>query len=300
MDNKRLFDVNVRKYCTDKNFSVYYPASINNPRNHAVMFVTEGYLERASELSNFFECIIFWPKEVTCPNELEKKHAVKYCKNPRLSYCNFFSENQIKSIPDPTEGTYQNGAFIGSEAVIGQNCVIMPFSYIGSEVILGDRVYVGSGAKLVGKVRIGSDVIIRENSVIGADGLSTDRNEDGTAATMPQFGGVIINDHVEIGANTVIARGAIDDTIIQSGSKIDNQCFISHNVVIGKNTFIVGESILFGSSSTGDNVFISGNSTVRNGIHIGDKVFVGMGAVITKDLYPEEIAYGNPARTYKK
>ena len=70
--------------------------------------------------------------------------------------------------------------------------------------------------------------------------------------------------------------------------------------MIGKNTFIVGESILFGSSSTGDNVFISGNSTVRNGIHIGDKVFVGMGAVITKDLYPEEIAYGNPARTYKK
>ena len=60
MDNKRLFDVNVRKYCTDKNFSVYYPASINNPRNHAVMFVTEGYLERASELSNFFECLIFF------------------------------------------------------------------------------------------------------------------------------------------------------------------------------------------------------------------------------------------------
>lgn len=83
MDNKRLFDVNVRKYCTDKNFSVYYPASINNPRNHAVMFVTEGYLERASELSNFFECLIFWPKEVTCPNEIEKKHAVKYCKKSK-------------------------------------------------------------------------------------------------------------------------------------------------------------------------------------------------------------------------
>lgn len=122
----------------------------------------------------------------------------------------------------------------------------MPGAYIGGEVIMGEKCYIGCGAKLVGKVEIGNNVVIRENTVIGADGLSTDRDMNGQAITMPQFGGVRIEDNVKMGANVVIARGAIDDTVLKRGCKIDNSTFISHNVEVGQDTFIVGEIIMFG------------------------------------------------------
>ena len=113
---------------------------------------------------------------------------------------------------------------------------------------------------------------------------------------MPQFGGVVIEDGVQIGALTVIGRGAIDNTILRRGTKIDNSTFISHNVIIDEDTFVVGESIMFGSSSTGKQVYISGNSTIRNGCHIGDKAVVGMGSVVVKNVGNGAVVKGNPAK----
>lgn len=139
-------------------------------------------------------------------------------------------------------------------------------------------------------------VFLAEEAVIGADGLSTDRDTEGKAATMPQFGSTILEDHIQIGANTVVARGAIDCTIIGQGAKIDNSCFISHNVCIGEDTFIVGETIMFGSSSTGRGAFISGNSAIRNGVHVGEDSLVGMGSVVIRDVADGSLVKGNPAK----
>ena len=161
---------------------------------------------------------------------------------------------------------------------------------------MGDNCYVGTGARLVGEIHMGSAVIIRENAVIGADGLSTDRDEYGRALTMPQFGGVVLEDNVQIGALTVIARGAIDNTVLKCGTKVDNSVFISHNVILGEDTFVVGETIMFGSSSTGKQAFISGNSTIRDGRHIGEKSVVGMGSVVVRDVEDGAVVKGNPAK----
>ena len=132
--------------------------------------------------------------------------------------------------------------------------------------------------------------------MLGADGLSTDRDIDGKPLTMPQFGRIILEDNVQIGALTVIARGAIDDTIIKKGAKIDNSSFVSHNVVIGEDTFVVGETILFGSSSVGSQTLISGNSTIRDGRHVGAKAKVGMGSVVIRDVEDGAVVKGNPAK----
>jgi UDP-3-O-[3-hydroxymyristoyl] glucosamine N-acyltransferase len=153
--------------------------------------------------------------------------------------------------------------------------------------------------KIVGEANIGNNVIIRENTVIGADGLTTDRDENGKAMTMPQFGGVVIEDDVNIGANSVIARGAIDNTIIHRGSKIDNCVFISHNVQIGSDTFVVGESIMFGSASTGERVLISGNTTIGNYVHIGDDTILGQNSSAIKSIPNGKLAYGNPAKAIR-
>lgn len=293
---KKYFQVSASKYSDEKDFQIYRPASLNHPKSNSVMFISEGYMQYQEVFYQVEQCLIYWPKQIEVPQEIARRHAVVKCQNPHLQYCLFFRENEITYFPPAENGKIINGSFVAETARIGMDVTIMPGAYVGGEVTIGDHVYIGAGVKLVGEVHIADGVVIRENSVIGADGLSTDRDENGKAATMPQFGGVILERNVQIGANTVVARGAIDNTVIGEGSKIDNQCFISHNVVIGKDTFVVGETIMFGSSSTGDKAYLSGNSTIRNGVHIGDNALVGMGSVVVKSVESGKTVKGNPAR----
>lgn len=293
---KRFFEINVKKYVPSKDFSVYRPASLNNPKDNAVMFIGEKYMDKAGMLFKCENCLVFWPESVEVPESVGERHAVCVVKNERYGYCAFFRDNDITYYPPVEEFDLVNGSYIAKTAKVGKNCRILPGAYIGGEVEMGDNCYIGTGTRLVGDIHIGNNVIIRENTVVGADGLSTDRDENGRALTMPQFGGVVIEDDVQIGALTVIARGAIDNTLLRRGSKIDNSTFISHNVVLGEDSFVVGESIMFGSSSTGKQAFISGNSTIRDGRHIGDKAIVGMGSVVVRNVEDGAVVKGNPAK----
>lgn len=293
---KEYFKVSVEKYCPDKHFSVVRPASLNKPKNWAVMFIMEKYMDKATVFEDVENCLIFWPESVDVPGDIEGRHAVCKVADPHKEFARFFFENRITYLPEFGEYEAVNGACIAKGAEIGRNCKIFPGAYIGPEVTMGDNVYIGFGAKLSGEIHIGNNVVIRENSVIGADGLTTDRDEDGKALTIPQFGGVVLEDDVQIGALTVIGRGAIDNTVIKRGSKIDNSCFISHNVQIGEDAFVVGETIMFGSSSLGDQGYISGNATIRDGRHVGNRAKVGMGAVVTKNVDDGAVVKGNPAK----
>ena len=292
----KYFEINVKKYVPGRSFDVFRPASLYFPKDHAVMFVTREYMRYVNALEVCTNCLVFWPEEAEVPAGINERHAVAACADPRTEYCRFYRDNGITYYPETEEYNLVNGAFISPKAVIGSGCRIFPGAYIGGDVRLGDHVYVGGGARLVGRIKVGNHVVIRENAVIGADGLSTNRDEEGRAVTMPQFGGVVIEDDVQIGALTVVARGAIDDTVIKRGSKIDNSCFISHNVMLGEDTFVVGESIVFGSATTGKQAYISGNCCVRDGVSVGEKALVGMGAVVVKPVPDGAVVKGNPAR----
>lgn len=293
----KFFKINVNKYDSTCEFYVYKPASLNYPKDHAVMFVTERFLQYADALLRCKNSLVFWPQKALLPDAIRKRHAIYMCEAPRREYCRFFKDNSIIYLPEEMPYEMINGAYISLGVSIGKNTRILPGAYLGGgKISIGDNVYIGSGVRIVGKVRIGNNVVIRENAVIGADGLSTQRNEDGETMSTPQFGGVVIEDDVHIGALTVIARGDIDDTIIHKGVKIDNSCFISHNVEIGENTFVVGETIMFGSSSTGKQSYISGNATIRDGVRIGAYAKIGMGGVVTKDIGEGCIVKGNPAK----
>lgn len=289
------FCINVKQYNRNYDFEVICPASIDYPRDNAVMFVREAYIFRWANLLTVKDCLIFWPEEIEIPEEIEKKHLIVLCQDTRLEYCRFFKEHGIRNLPPDEEVIYRNGSWLAVSAVIGEGTVILPGAYISGGARIGKNCYIGAGSKLMGEVTLGNSVVIRENTVIGADGLSTDRDKDGAAVTMPQFGGVTVGNFVDIGANCVIARGAIDNTVIGDGCKIDNSVFISHNVHLGRDTFIVGETIMFGSSSTGERVQISGNAVIRNKVRIGSDVTVGMGAVVTKDVGDGLTVMGNPA-----
>lgn len=162
----------------------------------------------------------------------------------------------------------ERGARIGAGAYIGPNCVV------------GDGAEIGAGSRLVANVtichgvRIGARVLVHPGAVIGADGFGIAREPDGWIK-VPQLGGVTIGDDVEIGANTTIDRGAIDDTVIEDGVKLDNLIQVAHNVRIGAHTVIAGCTGISGSATIGRNCMIAG------GVGIGGHLEIPDGTVVT-------------------
>lgn len=293
---KEYFSIEASRYDATKSFRVVRPASILNPKDHAVMFVTEGFLKYWEAALTVEECIVIWPENHPVPAELSGKHAVILSKEPRFGFAHFFYENHVTYNTAPKPYQVKNGAVFCEGAEVGEGTVVFPGAYVDGDVKIGKNCYIASGVRLVGSVCIGDDCVIRENTVIGSDGLTTRRNEEGKVLTIPQFGGVVIEDNVQIGANSVVCKGAIDNTVIGSGSRIDNCSFISHNVRMGKDTIVVGEVLMMGSSSTGERAYLSGNSVIRDGVSVGEDAFVGMGSVVTKDVPAGVTVKGNPAR----
>jgi len=148
---------------------------------------------------------------------------------------------------------------------------------------------------VISNAKIGKNVIIGANTVIGGEGFGYMPDEDGTLIQFPHIGGVIIEDDVEIGANVCIDRGALGDTIIGWGTKIDNLVHVAHNVKIGKNCQIICQVGIGGSVEIGDNSFVGISACIRNQIKIGKNVIIGMGAVVVKDVPDNTTVAGNPA-----
>lgn len=144
-------------------------------------------------------------------------------------------------------------------------------------------------------VELGTNVIIGPNCCIGIAGQGYAKNGN-EYYHFPHLGKVIIEDNVTIGANTVICRGALSNTIIGKGTKIGNQVNIGHNVKIGKNTMIIAGAVICGSVEIGDNAWIGPGAKILNKIKIGKGAQVGIGAVIIKDVPDGKVAFGNPAR----
>lgn len=295
--DREYFHVDAGEYVPGKKFAVVRPASLGHPKSNAVMFVLEGHVSEANAaLEEVRDCLVFWPAGLEAPKGILDRHAVVPCADPRLEYCRFFRDNGIDDSPKREPVEFAGGAFISPEAKIGSNVTIMPGAYVSGSCEIGDGSYIGCGVKLMGRVIVGRNVVIRENSVIGAVSLSTNREPDGTPVTMPQFGYVVLEDHVQVGANAVISRGAIDETRVCRYAKVDNASFVSHNCYVGENSFVVGNSHMMGSSTMGKNSLLSGNASVMNAIHIGDDAMVGMGAVVVKNVPDGATVKGNPAR----
>jgi len=162
---------------------------------------------------------------------------------------------------------------IGAQAVVGAQCVVGDFSELGEGCQLDARVTVYHN------VRIGKRSRITSGAVIGSDGFGW-ANQKGTWHKVPQLGGVEIGDDVDVGANTTIDRGAVEDTVIENGVKLDNLIQVAHNVRIGANTVVAGCVGIAGSATIGKNCMIGGASNINGHIKIADNVMItGMTAV---------------------
>lgn len=143
----------------------------------------------------------------------------------------------------------------------------------------------------------GKNCLVKDGAVIGKPGFGFERDLDGTPIRFPHFGGVVLGNNVEVGANTVISRGVFEDTEIGDSTKIDDLVYIAHNCKIGENVMIAGNATLCGGVQVGDSAWIGAGASVKQNIKVGDGAIVGMGAVVTRNVSPGSTVAGNPART---
>jgi len=182
-----------------------------------------------------------------------------------------------------------DGTQVAAHAVIGDDCTVGDRVYIGPGCVLGDGVSIAAESRLLANVtvlhgvRIGVRCLVHPGVVIGSDGFGNARSAEGWVK-VPQIGSVVIGDDVEIGANSTIDRGAIDDTIIENGVRIDNLVQIAHNVRIGEHTAVASMSGISGSTTIGKRCMLAGQSGIVGHISVCDDVVIGGATMVTKDI----------------
>ena len=199
------------------------------------------------------------------------------------------------------EASLGEGCYVGDFAVIeagariGDGCRIYPQVYVGDGVEIGEGTTLYPGVKIYEGCRIGSRCILHAGAVIGADGFGFAPNAEGGFDKIPQLGNVIIEDDVEIGANTCIDRAKTDSTIIRRGVKLDNLIQVGHNVQIGEHTVSSAQMGIAGSSKIGRNCFLAGQVGIADHVTIGDRVKIGSQSGVDKNVPDGEVRMGTPA-----
>lgn len=186
-------------------------------------------------------------------------------------------------------------AFVSSTATIGKDTYIAPFAYIGDGVVVGDNCTIYPHVTIYEGCKLGNRVTIHAGSVIGADGFGFAPTPNGYDK-IPQIGNVVIEDDVEIGANTCVDRSTMGSTVIRKGVKLDNLIQVAHNVEIGQNTVIAAQTGIAGSTKVGQWCMFGGQVGMAGHIHIADQTHVGAQAGITNSVkQPGQTIIGSPA-----
>ncbi len=188
---------------------------------------------------------------------------------------------------------------LGNNVTLGDRVTLHPGVVIGDNNIIGDDSILYSNVSVRENCRIGNRVILHCGSVIGSDGFGFAPDGKGYYK-IPQTGGVVIEDDVEIGANSTVDRGALGNTIIRRGAKIDNLVMVAHNVEIGEDSIIVSQVGISGSTKIGNHVTLAGQVGVAGHLTIGDDVMVGAQSGITRNLAPKKQVSGLPVIEHKK
>lgn len=230
---------------------------------------------------------------------LEEYHKLISFQKAGIEQPSYAGENVLVG-----ENIYRGAfSYIGNNVTIGNNVKIYPHVFVGDDVSIGDNTILHPNVKLYSGTKIGRHCILHAGAVIGSDGFGFAPREDGTYKTIPQLGNVILEDHVAIGANTVIDCATLlgDSTIIRKGVKLDNLIQVAHNVEIGKNTVIAAQTGISGSTKIGENCLLAGQVGIAGHIVIANKTGIGAQAGILKSVTKEgQQIIGSPAFQVKE
>jgi len=192
------------------------------------------------------------------------------------------SAKVLSEVPDSVE--IGANAYVAEEVSLGEDVCIGPGCHVGRGTHIGAGTRLQANVSVYHDCRIGRNCLIHSGAVIGADGFGFARERDGTWVKIPQTGRVVIGDEVEIGANTTVDRGALDDTVIENGAKIDNLVMIAHNVHIGEKTAIAGCVGIAGSAKIGARCMLGGQAGISGHIEITDDVVISGCTLVAKSI----------------
>lgn len=275
--------------------SISSPASIDQNLADSIVFCRHKDKTAFSRIGESKARIVICNKEIKFTKEYFTNKTLILVRNPRLTFIQIIREFYDQKMPygiSPT-AIISKKATIDSNVYIGRHCYLGDCR-IGEGTIIYDNVYIY-------RANIGKNVRIHSGTIIGAiSEFAYERNERGELIEFPHFGGVIIEDNVDIHPHVNIDRGTFGDTIIGEGSKINRYTHVGHNSFVGRHNLIGGKCFIAGSCSIGDYCEIAFCSCIRNRTKIGNNVIVGMGSVITKDVEDGWVVYGVPAKKVRK
>ena len=226
-----------------------------------------------------------------------------------LSKYQELATQQMKGIQQPSyiaasakvaEDVYVGAfSYIGEHVKVGSRTKVFPGAYIGDNVIIGDNCIIHPGVRIYHDCVLGNNVTIHAGTIVGSDGFGFAPQADGSFKKVPQIGNVVIEDNVEIGANTTIDRATMGSTCIRAGAKLDNLIQIAHNVEVGNSTVIAAQAGVSGSTKIGNNVMIGGQAGLVGHIQVADGSKINAQSGVSKSLKdPYTTVTGSPAADY--
>lgn len=223
---------------------------------------------------------------------VEKPQNALLVEHPRETF------QQILSVffDEKRTALVEKTAMIHTGVTIPSSCYIGHFVVIEEGVVVGENCFIGHHTVLHAKTVIGNGVRIGTHNTIGGAGFGYTKDPTGTYSQFTHLGNVELEDNVTIHNNTCIDKAVIGSTRVGEGAKIDNLVHIAHGVTIGKNTLVIANSMIAGSTKIGDNCWVAPSASVLNKLNIGDGSTVGMGAVVLKDVPSHSVVFGNPAK----
>jgi len=257
-------------------------ASLNDAQNGKLSFISN--LTFSEDLSL---CALFL---IHLDKVTDRSSNNSYIKvpNPRLAYARvvekFFYERPLPGIAAT--------AIIAPGALIGKDCSIGEYAVIEAGAVIGENSIIGHHVVIAKNCVIGMNCIINAGSIIGSEGLGSIRDADNIPVMTRHLGRVIIHDNVELGANSTVQRGTIDNTVIEENVKTSPQVNIAHNCTIGKNTEIASGVHLCGSVAVGEGCFLGAQCSIKDGVSIGKNARIGLGAVVIQDVGDHQTIMG--------
>jgi UDP-3-O-[3-hydroxymyristoyl] glucosamine N-acyltransferase len=218
--------------------------------------------------------------------------AVAFCAAPRLAFSRLVARHFAAATADgwpPFDGPVPPDAVVHPTARLARGVVL------GAGVEVGEGVVVGPNTVLA-HVTLGARVEVGANCTLGGDGFGYTRDADGRLVAFPHVGRVVVEADVTIGSNTCVDRGALGETRIGAGTKVDNLVHIAHNVRIGRDCMVIAHAVVAGSTTVEDGAWVAPGALVLNGLTVGAGATVGMGAVVVRDVPAGATVKGNPAR----
>lgn len=218
--------------------------------------------------------------------------AVAFCAAPRIAFSRLVARHFAAAAAPgwpPFSGAVPPDATVHPTARLARGVVL------GAGVEIGEGVTVGPNTCLA-HVTLGARVAVGANCTIGGDGFGYTRDAGGRLVPFPHVGRVVVEADVSIGSNTCVDRGALGETRIGAGTKVDNLVHIAHNVRIGRDCTVIAHAVVAGSAVVEDGAWVAPGALVRNGLTVGAGATVGLGAVVVKPVEPGATVAGNPAR----